>query len=271
MKKIILTVATVFAFSVANAQEITSSKGENYLPEKGEWSIGFKASNLWGNNVNNRYAGFVGKRMDSDKTATRIVADFTVGITSLSGTPKVTPGTYTPPPTPGNPAPTPIITNTTETTDTSSNSIQILAGLGKEWRRGKTRLQGYYGFDGFVTLKPFSSLNVDTKEVTRDLDNNIISTSTRTTETSGGFSVGIGARGFIGGEYFIAPKVAVGAEYNYTVNLGYTGGSETTTKETTVKEGVTTVASPVKLEKDSNFNASLGNVGVVALTLSLYF
>ena len=47
MKKIILTAAAVFAFSFANAQDLKSSKGENYLPEAGDWSISFNADNLF--------------------------------------------------------------------------------------------------------------------------------------------------------------------------------------------------------------------------------
>ena len=38
MKKIILTVAAVFALSFANAQDLKSKKGENYLPQSGDWS-----------------------------------------------------------------------------------------------------------------------------------------------------------------------------------------------------------------------------------------
>ena len=46
MKKILLSALAVFAFSFANAQEqeIVSSKGENYLPQQGDWSIGFSAN-----------------------------------------------------------------------------------------------------------------------------------------------------------------------------------------------------------------------------------
>ena len=47
MKKIILTAAAVFALSFANAQDLKSSKGENYLPEAGDWAIGFNADGLF--------------------------------------------------------------------------------------------------------------------------------------------------------------------------------------------------------------------------------
>ena len=56
MKKIILTVAAVFAMSFANAQDLKSKKGENYLPQSGDWAIGFNADGLFeyvGNAFNN--------------------------------------------------------------------------------------------------------------------------------------------------------------------------------------------------------------------------
>jgi hypothetical protein len=46
MKKIILTVAAVFAMSFANAQDLKSKKGENYLPQSGDWAIGFNADGI---------------------------------------------------------------------------------------------------------------------------------------------------------------------------------------------------------------------------------
>ena len=45
MKKIILSLAAVFAFGAASAQELVSSKGEEYLPKQGDWSIGFNVGN----------------------------------------------------------------------------------------------------------------------------------------------------------------------------------------------------------------------------------
>ena len=39
MKKIILSLVAIFAFGAASAQNLVSSKGEQYLPRQGDWSI----------------------------------------------------------------------------------------------------------------------------------------------------------------------------------------------------------------------------------------
>ena len=62
MKKILLSALAVFAFGVANAQEITSSKGENYLPKQGDWSIGFNANSAL-EFVGNAFNGSTGNKV----------------------------------------------------------------------------------------------------------------------------------------------------------------------------------------------------------------
>lgn len=202
MKKIVLSLAAVFAFGVVSAQELVSSKGENYLPQEGDWSIGFNAGNALsfiGNafnaNTNNEYAGsafgknqtafsipgfkegvsFLGKVFTSDTEATRYSANF--------------------------------VFNYSKTKDVDARTAYGLAvGYGKEWRKGTTRLQGYYGADAFAG---FGS------------------------EVKDSFSFNIGVQGFVGAEYFIFPKVALGAQYSYPVGIGYVstkvGGVDTNT------------------------------------------
>ena len=98
MKKILLSAVAVLAFSFANAQELVSSKGENYLPKQGDWSIGFNANsalsfvgNAFNGNNNNsvnfnsndatklpgfdKSVSFVGKNFTSDTTADRYTAN----------------------------------------------------------------------------------------------------------------------------------------------------------------------------------------------------
>ena len=94
MKKIILTVAAVFAMSFANAQDLKSKKGENYLPQSGDWAISFNADGIFefvgnafnGDTNNNapsvdyvRNNSFVGKKFTSDKNAYRVVANLGFG------------------------------------------------------------------------------------------------------------------------------------------------------------------------------------------------
>lgn len=202
MKKIILSLATVFAFGVVSAQDLVSSKGENYLPQEGDWSIGFNAGNAlkfignaFNGNTNNEFAdsafgknqtafalpgfknglSFTGKVFTSDTEATRYTANF--------------------------------VFNYSKTKDQDAETKYGLAvGYGKEWRKGTTRLQGYYGAD---VLAGFGSAVKDS------------------------FNFAVGAQGFVGAEYFIFPKVALGAQYSYPVGIVYTsskvGGVDTNT------------------------------------------
>ena len=231
MKKIILTAAAVFAISFANAQDLTSKKGEPYLPEAGDWAIGFNADGLF-NYVGNAFnhsanlapsvgfqeAGtFVGKKFITDKTAYRVLVNFAVGSKSDTD-----PSGF----------------------KTVDSKFDLQAGLGKEWRRGKTRLQGFYGADALLTLS-----STKHKETTTGYE--LVDKS--------GMKFGIGAQGFIGAEYFLFPKMSIGAQYTYGVNIKITGASTKT--ETGTPE--------VKGGKGSDIG--LGGVGVSSINLTLHF
>ena len=223
MKKIILSLVAVFAFGAVSAQNLVSSKGEQYLPKQGDWSIGFNAGNALdfignafnantrnssadlfeGQNVLNFGQGvfsstasvitFVGKEFDTDNTATRYTASFNFNFEKQ----KDVDGT---------------------------SSFGLVAGYGKEWRKGTTRLQGYYGVDGLVGL---------------------VSPAKKQ------FGFGIGAQGFAGVEYFIFPKVALGAQYTYGVGLEYASN-----------------------DSNNRINFNIGNAngfGVISATLNAYF
>ena len=225
MKKIILSLVAVFAFGAVSAQNLVSSKGEQYLPKQGDWSIGFNAGNALryvgnafngntGNSSADLFEGqrvlnfgtgvfsstasvitFVGKKFDTDNTATRYTASFNFNFEKQ----KDVDGT---------------------------SSFGLVAGYGKEWRKGTTRLQGYYGVDGLVGL---------------------VSPAKKQ------FGFGIGAQGFAGVEYFIFPKVALGAQYTYGVGLLFTNNGNTETNK---------------------FSFNIGNrsgFGILSATLNAYF
>lgn len=61
----------------------------------------------------------------------------------------------------------------------------------------------------------------------QDIDD---STLTRTLEVKNGFGFGITVRAFVGVEYFIAPKMSIGAEYGYALGFNTRGYGETTTE-----------------------------------------
>ncbi|AVM49089.1 hypothetical protein [Capnocytophaga sp. oral taxon 878] len=226
MKKIILSLVAVFAFGAASAQDLVSSKGEQYLPKQGDWSIGFNVGNALtylgqafngsatnsGNNLFNANANlldlsqgvisstnsinFVGKKFDTDNKATRYIASFNLNIAS---------------------------SKVGDAPSASTTGFGLTAGYGKEWRKGTTRLQGYYGADALVGF----SIPAEKQ-----------------------FGFGVGAQGFAGVEYFIFPKVALGAQYTYGVALTYVNNSAT---------------------KASRFGFDLGGVGILSATLNAYF
>ena len=76
--------------------------------------------------------------------------------------------------------------------------------VGHEWRMGISRVQGYIGVQGGALYS---------KSKTTDNNENVL------LETS---TIGFGADGFIGAEYFVAPKLSIGGQFTwgpqYTVN-----------------------------------------------------
>src|SRR5690554_3148610 len=64
MRKTILSIAIILGASSIFAQDLTSKKGENYLPEAGDWAIGIDAvplldyiGNIFGKTADNNHAG----------------------------------------------------------------------------------------------------------------------------------------------------------------------------------------------------------------------
>ena len=113
----------------------------------------------------------------------------------------------------------------------ATTQFGLLAGYGKEWRKGSTRLQGFYGFDGLV------GFGIPQKDA---------------------FNFLVGAQGFVGAEYFVFPKVGLGAQYTYAVAIGYQKSKDANT-------GV----------ESSKFGFNIGNtntgLGTASVLLNLYF
>ncbi|CAM3757015.1 hypothetical protein FLGE108171_13775 [Flavobacterium gelidilacus] len=246
MKKLMFAAVAVFAFGIANAQDLVSKKGENYLPEAGDWAISFNADGIFeyignsfnGNTNNNapnvnyiRNNSFVGKKFITDKNAYRVIANLGFGSSTNTA---------------------PVGTNTSEIKNTG---FDLAAGLGKEWRKGTTRLQGFYGADALLTANSSSTETTDTDTTTGAFVSSV--------ESKSGLALGLGVQGFLGAEYFIFPKFAIGAQYTYRVGFDLRGKSETTTQFGTSPSTTTDGG------KSSNFG--LGNVGIASMNLTLHF
>ena len=86
-------------------------------------------------------------------------------------------------------------------------------------------MQGYYGADAMLFLEGGSTTNTYGNDIVRTQE------ASRSLKSKDGLTLGLGARGFLGAEYFFAPKMSVGAEFGYGLSV-YSQGAGSTTKET---------------------------------------
>lgn len=230
MKKIFLFCAALALVGTMNAQ-LTSKKGENYLPEAGEYAIGADATQMlgyFGNMLNggsntgfgfgysNAGAAITGKRFMTDDMAYRGMVRLAFGSES---TPGATEG---------------------DVTKDSYNNITIGAGIEK--RRGSTRLQGYYG--------AMAGIGLGGSKTTYEYANKV---DGATIESKAGSTFGIGARAFVGVEYFVLPKISIGGEFGWGLSISSTGDASTTVYNTSGNTTTTTAGgSSFGIDTDNN-------------------
>lgn len=271
MKKSILAVAVLLGTSATFAQDLTSKKGENYLPEAGDWAISIDATPLlgyvqgifgsngsgsggsWsflnGNNV------ITGKYFVADDMAYR--GGINIGFNSVTERAYTTELDASGAPV----TPAAVVIDERKTT----GSMIMLTG-GMEWRKGTTRLQGFYGGElglGFgggskvdYTYANAYSWNgtAGTASQTHAVDG---STDLNNVTNKGGIMFGL--RGFIGAEYFVLPKLAIGGEFGWGLGLQTTGeGTVTTTQLNTAGTGTEQVTNET-VAKGSAFGVGTDN------------
>lgn len=253
MKNKSLLIASVFVAtaSTVSAQDLTSKKGEPFLPEAGDWAISVDAVpflNYFGQMFSNAGAtspsfGYAnahpwairGKYFSDATTAFR--GGLRLGFGSRTWTNEipqpqastVVPADY--------PAEAPTVEDEYKW---SMNNITLSGGI--EMRKGKTRLQGYYGGElilSFGGTKDAYTYGNALSTGTAPDPTITVANSTDWTTINAAFApnivpdplsqvggdarvterkvsnMGIGLRGFIGVEYFIFPKISVGAEYGW--------------------------------------------------------
>lgn len=196
------------------------------------------------------------------------------------------------------------------TNETKNSGRQITLGFGIEKRRGNTRIQGVYGaqmligFGGSSTTYSYgmalSEENVKwnptdiygyTYETTTTSTPSPIPgfppTTTTTTDTTfnnprvlkvdHGSTFMIGLQGFIGVEWFFAPKVSLGAEYTWGLSMTSHGASKTDTETwgiTGAEANLTTVPKDHLITKTTNGgkSSSFGiDTGLSGARISLNF
>ena len=163
MKKTVILVALAFSFSGIFAQELVSKKGEEFLPKKDDWAISMCADPIFSfvGNMFNGTAGngtpsaswmngnqtIVAKKFMEDNQAYRVIVR--LGFLNQSYKNLVDDYATTSLPSYTNPFPDP--TPQVEDKYKLSNT-NVGIGVGKEFRKGKNRLQGFYGADVMLSL-----------------------------------------------------------------------------------------------------------------------
>lgn len=286
MKKRVLFVASLFLATATFAQDgLTSKKGEAYLPEAGDWSIGIDANpiinyagNLFnGNTFNSAGAGatwhapnmaIYGKLFKDENTAYRAMLRIGFGSTTTTNTFDTSTVFGT-------------VNELTDEMKTSYNNIVLGGGIEK--RRGNTRIQGVYGamvmigFGGSSTTydygHDFSDATTATWTDNFGAGTTTTSNGPRDTETKNGSTFMLGLQGFIGVEWFFAPKVSLGAEYTWGLAMNSTGEGETTREQWATLPGATAntlVSTTTKTGKTSSFGLDTGISGA-NISLNFHF
>ena len=276
MRKLLLTATFASVVAFANAQTMTSKNGTPILPEANDWSIGFDATpvlnyfgNMFNNTANNsinmNYPSnnpftIVGKMVKDESTAYRAKVAINFGsqtITSGAAGFSSFDSLFTP-------------------SELKASSSNITLGAGIQKWRGKGRLKGYYGAEAMIG---FGGSGDTTYTYLKDLTITNGAGAEQLTEVKGGSIFGFGVNGFIGVEYFFAPKMSLSAEYTWGIAISSVGESEVTSS--TVNSAATGVSDiTVKGDKSSSFNVGVGNTvtpninnsgGSGSIVLSFYF
>lgn len=143
------------------------------------------------------------------------------------------------------------------------NGTNLLLGLGIEKRKGSGRVQGFYGAElilGYgASNYRYEYGNPMTFEFPTPRSYNYGASLSRVLEARNGRSFAMGGRGFIGVEYFVAPKVSIGGE------LGYTLGFQVNGRSTTVNERF----NPESMKAEKTVSKSYRNSGTSYLGMGL--
>lgn len=295
MKKTVFLAAALLIGAGSYAQE----EEKVYLPEAGDWAIGIDATpflsyfgNFIGGNDGNAAPSWnyltnnqtiTGKYFETEEMAYR--ASFRLGFGSMGETAMVNDRTVSTAPD------FPELPEEVENNMKASFTNIGLAG-GVEYRKGKGRLQGFYGAELGISylssketyeygneLTESTASNPVSVDAADDFGGNITTdpygNAARVLESKNASSFGIGLRGFIGAEYFILPKLAIGGEFGWGLVFNSTGATSTTTEsvgvdgdgnesveEITIESGK---SNSFGIDTDSN-NSVFGPAGSIRLT-----
>ena len=281
MKKSIVVIIFLLSSKLFFAQDLTSKKGEPYLPEAKEFCIGVDLGQ-----VINYVNGFL--KTEAPASASPSISAFSIFGKYFKNEKKAYRGSLS------------IGFNSYDASNmvldriASTNSVSVfpaavnmkeniwnrktsLIGLsfGIENRRGKTRLQGLYGaevglsisnskdkftYGNALNASIISPVDVDSiadamySPIFGDANNINQNANTiiqgkvgnaRIIERNNGTSVTFGLRAFAGIEYFLFPKMSIGGEFG--LGLAYTSGARATTIWESIGQSINSTSSEVKV------------------------
>jgi hypothetical protein len=288
MKKSLILAALLIGAGSAQAQ-LTSKKGEAYLPAAGDWSLGVDATPfltymggfLSGagavaptQNFLNANQTIIGKYFKTDKMAYRGI--LRIGMNNSNEAQNVGQAGAAAATFPNLPA------TVEDTYKEKSTSISLGAGL--EWRRGSTRLQGYYGGDVMLSLANSgrsytygNALSTTTEVENADFGSNLTDDGWRITEQKDGSMFAFTLRGFAGVEYFVLPKISIAGEFGWGLTIASMGAASTTQEKVGADAAGTAVIGSQTIDgtKGGNFSLdtdrNLTGTATGALRLNFHF
>jgi hypothetical protein len=287
MKKIKIT-AFMLAISYASFGQLLSKKGEPILPESGDWAIGIDAAPIlnWAgglfsegtNNVSNDFLNnnlaITGKYFTAADMAYRGKVRLGFGSKKFTGLSTQSAETIN-------------LDNVVEDSWKQGNTNVYLSG-GIEKRKGKTRLQGFYGGELGIGLSSqkntfeygnaISSVFTNPERTSEWGDQainpgNDLGGGAWQTESKSGSTIQFGLRGFIGAEYFFAPKLSFGFEYGWGLAFSKTGKGEQTYEyfgSLTPTADPTVITKTVETGTSSSFGFDTDNSGG-SISLNFHF
>ena len=163
------------------SQDLTTKKGESILPEEGDWSIGTTA---------HPFIDFVSNIFSESSSSTAMPSfgdDLYFYMKKFTSPDRAVRYTFG------------------ANFNMDEETWNIGLGYGVERRKGNTRLQGMWGYRGFFGVgDTFNSAD-------------LLSIPAAIYEDSYNMHINMGL--FIGCEYFVIAKIAIGAEYHYGCTL----------------------------------------------------
>ena len=275
MKKLSLVLIAVLGFTLSmQAQEkedFMSKRGVYILPESGDIGLGFDAvpffqyvGNMFNGNTANTVGvnyinnqAIVGKYYLADDAAVR--GELRIGYNNYKDKEFIMKDQDTPDP-----------DVLVEDIMTMANT-NVHIGAGYEMRRGYGRVQGYFG--GIFSLD-YSQTNVSYdygNPITSDFNSpnttnfgSNLTGSGRVLENKNLTNLGFGVRGFVGVEYFFAPKVSIGGEFGWGIGFNKLTGGEFTTEMwdgEEVETETTEIAGDTNLGVDTD--RAMGNIFLI--------